>query len=68
MATIDTLDFVIVYYSGDAKIARVAFSGLFCDDPIELINQYWINDDQTFYTKATIEYNLRTIYTVDFNQ
>jgi hypothetical protein len=66
MATIDQLDFVIVYYSGNAKIVRVPFNGLLSDDPLAIINQYWVNNTQTFYTRVTIEYDNRTIFSVDF--
>jgi hypothetical protein len=67
MDSLNALSFVIVYYHNNGKMVRIPFNGVLGDDPIELINQYWINNDQTFYSKATIEYNLTTIYTVDFN-
>jgi hypothetical protein len=65
MVTIDQLDYIVIYYSGEAKIARVPFNALLAADPIAVINRYWVKDDQKFYTRATIEYDNRTIFSVD---
>jgi hypothetical protein len=66
MATINDLDFTLVYHAGSAKITRVSCNFLI-HDPVTVINQWWVNADQTFYTDVSIEYQGRTLATINLS-
>lgn len=67
MATLGELDCIVVLYSGNAKIARIPCNFLLTPkvDLDVLIKNYWADQPQNFYTKITIEYQGKTIYSVD---
>jgi len=67
MATnLSDLDFTLVLMKDSAKIVRVAGNFLM-HSPIRTLLDHWVNDTQTFYTHAQIEYKGRVLKTFDLS-
>jgi len=61
MSTINDLNCTFVYYTEKtAKIARIPVNSLM-PNPVTVINQYWDDGEQTYYTDVGVEYDGQTI-------
>ena len=65
MATnLNDLSFTLVLFNGNAKIVRVPGNFLM-HNPIRTLLAQWIDDSQTFYTHAEVEYQGNIVARLD---
>ena len=65
MATnLNDLNFTLVLFCGNAKIVRVPGNFLM-HNPIRTLLAQWIDDTQTFYTHAEVEYRGSVVTRLD---